>query len=108
MTTRNKQTVRQNADRSLPAQIVSPEDLEFFRKHLLEEIKLIFRELIDHGGKKWLRSAEVKQRLGISHGTLQNFRIKGDLPYSKIQGVIFFDHEDVNKMIKSNRIDNSI
>jgi len=90
-----------------PGQIITTEDLINFKSELIEEIKVIARDLKDNGGKKWLRSRDVKKILGISHGTLQNMRINGDLPYNKVGGVIFYDVNDINKMIESNRFDNS-
>lgn len=89
-------------------QIITSEDLIHFKSDLLDEIKSIFKEIKDHGGKKWLRSRDVKERLGISHGTLQNLRTNGKLPYTKIGGVIFYDQVDINKMIESNRINGSL
>ena len=89
----------------LTGQIVTVDDLHEFKKVLLEEFKAIARDLKDNGGKKWLRSRDVKKFLGISHGTLQNMRINGDLPYNKVGGVIFYDVNDIQKMIEDNRIE---
>jgi len=96
-----------DGNRLFPGQIITTEDLTVFKSELIEEIKSIFKEMMDHGGKRWLRSRDVKEKLGISHGTLQNLRINGTLPYTKVGGVIFYDQGDINKMIESNRIDNS-
>ncbi len=57
--------------------------------------------------KKWLRSTEVRKLLGISPGTLQNLRINSTLPFTKIGGVIYYDSQDINEMLSSNRVDNS-
>jgi len=112
MTLKNKNLRRDiqqssNGSRLFPGQIITSEDLVDFKTDLIEEIKVIYKDLKDHGGKKWLRSRDVKDRLGISHGTLQNFRINGTLPYTKVGGVIFYDKDDINNMIESNRIDNA-
>jgi hypothetical protein len=88
-------------------QIITTEDLVSFKSDLLDEIKSIFKEMKEHGGKKWLRSRDVREMLGISHGTLQNLRINGTLPYTKVGGVIFYDQGDINTMIESNRVDNA-
>jgi hypothetical protein len=47
--------------------------------------------------KKWLKSSEVKKMLGISPGTLQNLRINGMLPFTKIGGLSF----TIRKTLKS-------
>ena len=112
MTIQNKQFELRNqkgssGNRFFPGQIITTEDLVVFKSELIDEIKLIFKEMKEHGGRKWLRSRDVKEMLGISHGTLQNLRINGALPYTKVGGVIFYDQGDINHMIESNRIDNA-
>ena len=42
--------------------------------------------------------------LKVSPGTLQNLRINGTLPYTKIGGIIFYDAEEIEKVMKNNRI----
>ncbi|HZK92963.1 MAG TPA: helix-turn-helix domain-containing protein [Prolixibacteraceae bacterium] len=42
----------------------------------------------------------MRKLLGISPGTLQNLRVNGQLPFSKIGGVLFYDFEDVRKMLE--------
>jgi len=49
--------------------------------------------------KKFLRSTEVRKMLGISVGTLQNLRVNGTLPYTKVGGIIFYDQKDIAKML---------
>ena len=50
-----------------------------------------------------LRSFQVREILGISPGTLQNLRIQGHLPYTKINGSCYYKREDVEKMLEENR-----
>lgn len=75
-------------------EIVTTEDLEKFRLKLIEDIKNIVKP---SGSiqKEWIKSDEVRKLLGISPGTLQQFRINGNLPYSKIGGIIFYKYSDV-------------
>ena len=73
--------------------VLTIEDLQEFKKELLQELKTIFPTNQSTSSKKWLKSTEVRKLLGISPGTLQNLRINGTLPYSKIGGVIYYDHE---------------
>jgi len=42
----------------------------------------------------------------IEPGTLQNLRIKGTLPYTKIGRVIYYDHDEIKKILEDNRIHN--
>ena len=55
-------------------------------------------------GKKYLKSPEVREMLQISPGTLQNLRINGTLPYTKVGGVIYYAYEDIIKMLHQNRV----
>ena len=83
-------------------EILTKRDLETFKKELIEEIKeTLSGESMEK--KKWLKSLEVKKLLKISPGTLQNLRVNGHLPYTKVGGVIFYDYEDILKMIEENK-----
>ena len=82
----------------MPTSIITTDDLREFKLELIDELKK----------KKYLKSAEVMEMLQISPGTLQNLRINGTLPYSKIGGIILYDAEEINQVLLENRIDNSI
>lgn len=88
-------------------QIVTTEVLLEFKAELLDEIGKLLKQLSDEPSKKWLKSPEVRKLLGISPGTLQNMRVNGSLPYTKIGGVLFYEFEDIRKMLEANRIQNS-
>lgn len=86
----------------MPLEIITPDDLEKFRLRLLEDIKALLVEQCPGDPKKeWLRSAEVRKMLGISHGTLQNLRVKGALPYRKIGGLIYYRSDDIESLLAS-------
>jgi len=92
----------------MPAEIITPDDLRELKIELIKEIKQLFA--VHHGqpSKKWLKSIEVRKLLGISPGTLQNLRINGTLQYTKIGGVIFYDSEEIQKMMVENKVENRI
>ena len=50
-----------------------------------------------------LLSNEVQEILNVSAGTLQNLRITGVLPYTKIGGTIYYYHEDIMKVLEENK-----
>lgn len=66
--------------------ILTKEDLSQFKKDLLEEIRQILTKEKTDEDREWLRSREVRKKLKISPGTLQNLRITGTLPFKKIGG----------------------
>jgi len=90
----------------MPTEIVTTDDLREFKIDLLKEIKQLFAAHHGQPTKKWLKSYEVRKMLGISPGTLQNLRVNGTLAYTKIGGVIFYDSEEIQKMMLENRVEN--
>ncbi|MEL7588456.1 MAG: helix-turn-helix domain-containing protein [Prolixibacteraceae bacterium] len=84
-------------------QFVTRDDLEQFRTDLLEDIKKLAKEYAGLGSQKWLRSHHVCQILNISPGTLQNLRVNGTLPFTKVGGVIFYDYTDIHDLLKTNK-----
>ncbi len=92
----------------MSATVITTEDLQEFKYELLEGIKEMINYQSSFASKKWLKSPEVRDLLSISPGTLQNFRINGTLPYSKVGGVIYYDYEEIQKVLEGNRIDNKL
>ena len=96
------------ANRLYREQLLTTEDLREFKAELLEEIGKILQQLKGEHLKKWLKSQEVRRLLGISPGTLQNLRVNGTLPFTKVGGVIFYDVDDIRKMLEANRSQRSL
>jgi Helix-turn-helix domain len=83
-------------------EVITREDLNEFRFLLLNDLKEIF-ESKPQQQKRWLKSNEVKELLGISAGTLQNLRVNRTLPYSKVQGTIFYTLDSIEKLLEQNK-----
>ena len=66
-----------------------------------DEIKKLFESPADQ--KEWLKSADVMQMLGCSPGTLQNLRVNGTLPFTKMGGTIYYSRLDVMKVLETNK-----
>jgi hypothetical protein len=90
---------RQSENRIYRDQLLTLEDLQEFKEDLLISIKALIQANSSPQMKKWLKSYEVKKILNISTGTLQNLRANGTLPYSKIGGLIYYDSEEINKVV---------
>lgn len=88
----------------MAANIITTEDLNQFKSELLEDIKTIINNQSGFTPKKWLKSPEVRELLSISPGTLQNLRINGTLPFTKVGGVIYYDYDEIQKILEQNRI----
>ena len=74
-----------------------------FKEQLLEAI-LEALERKEDKPKEWLRSRQVREMLNISPGTLQNLRINGILPYSKVGGVIFYPAKGIEQVLDENSV----
>ena len=53
--------------------------------------------------KKWLKSNEVMEMLGLSSSGLQNLRISGTIPFTKLGGLIYYDNEDISRILEKNK-----
>lgn len=91
----------------MAAQIITLDDLEQFKWELLDLIK---DQLDKKQDKKedvkpdivWIKSHHVQRMLQISPGTLQNLRVNGTIPYSKVGGVLFYKKTDIERILEEN------
>lgn len=88
----------------MPANIVTTEDLNQFKEEMLSEIKELLIKYEKVTIDKWIKSGKVMDKLDISPGTLQNFRINGTIPFSKLNGIIYYDEEKINGILEDNEI----
>ncbi|MCB0473748.1 MAG: helix-turn-helix domain-containing protein [Flavobacteriaceae bacterium] len=86
--------------------IITTDDLYEFKMELLDEIKQLLQNHNNQSAKRWLKSQEVRELLGISPGTLQNLRINRTIPYTKIGGVLYYDYNEIIKVFEKNRVEN--
>lgn len=85
----------------MAAEIITREDLSLFKTELLRELRELITTSPAPSPKKWIKSFEVRDMLGISPGTLQNMRINGTIAYTKIGGLIFYDYDDILKLMEN-------
>jgi hypothetical protein len=84
----------------MSAEIITKEDLQAFKIELLADLRKIVQE-VPEKPKEWMKSAELKKLLKVSHGTLQNLRISGQLKFSKIGGTYYYRYNDLLKLLDS-------
>ena len=87
----------------MPSEIITTDDLREFKTELLTEFRKMLKEHHGQPSKKWLKSYEVKKMLGISPGTLQNMRVNGTIPFTKMGGILFYDSDDIRKILEDNK-----
>ena len=73
---------------------------------LRQDVSRLF-SLLEKGERpdlpRWVKSWQVMHMLGISKGKLRQWRNEAKLPFVKIDGLIFYDLEDVKKLMNPNR-----
>lgn len=76
--------------------------MKLLKKNFFEEIRRYSPYMRKSGQepKEWLKSYEVRKLLGISAGTLQNLRLNGTLPYTKIGGLMYYRYEEIRKLME--------
>tara|TARA_B110000977_G_C10618244_1_gene315119 strand:- start:163 stop:426 length:264 start_codon:yes stop_codon:yes gene_type:complete len=81
--------------------IITKEDLNSFKEELLNSIIELTAQTPPT--KKWLRTSDVKELFNLSEGTLKNLRAKGELKYTKLSGMIYYDHDDFLEILEQNK-----
>ncbi|TMU50755.1 helix-turn-helix domain-containing protein [Flagellimonas algicola] len=92
----------------MSATIITTEDLREFKMELLDGIKQLLKDQDGKANKKWLKSNEVRELLGISPGTLQNLRINGTLRYTKMGGILYYEYNEIMEVLEKNKIYNRL
>jgi hypothetical protein len=91
----------------MAAEIITKEDLQEFGNNLLNQIRGLLGQSFEEP-KKWLKSYQVKNLLKISDNTLQTLRDNGTIPFTKLGGILYYNNDDINKVlrgeVKSKRI----
>lgn len=69
-----------------------------------------FPELEKNGKEeniKWLRSRDVREKLGIGDSTLQSFRVRGLIPAYKLGDMWYYLEDEINEAILNGKICNN-
>jgi len=83
-------------------EIVTKQDLSNLKNEILLELRAIVKSAPIE--KEWLKSSDVRRILNCSPGTLQNLRVNGKLPFSKVGGTMYYKLSDVKTLLDdSNR-----
>lgn len=83
-----------------PNEIVTVKHLEDFKNEIIQEIRILLdKEPTEK--KQWLKKKEVLALLQISANTLQTLRNNGTIPFKKLGGIIYYNIEDIQSILKS-------
>ena len=81
-------------------EILTRQDLNAFKQELLHELKALLQISGNGQSKQWLRSQEVRKMLNISPGTLQNLRINGTLPFTKVGAMHYYKLSHIQDLME--------
>ena len=81
-------------------EFITKADLREFKNEMMNEIRSHLLAT-DRPRRQWLKSKEVREILGCSHGTLQNLRISGVLSPTKIGGSWYYSNDEINALLSN-------
>ncbi len=84
----------------MQVELVTKDDILSLKAEIVQEIRRIFKT---PQKQEWLKSTEVRELLNCSAGTLQNLRVNGTLPFTKIGGTTYYAYEDVMEALQKNK-----
>jgi hypothetical protein len=82
-------------------EVITKKDLDDLKLEIIKEVSTLLGKRREE--KKWLKSADVKEMLNISAGTLQNLRVNGTLPFTKLGGTMYYEYNDVLGLLTQNK-----
>jgi len=64
-----------------------------------EVLSNLVKDLQPSEPKTWMTNREAMEYLGVSKATLQRYRSDGRLPFSKVDGLIFYRCSDISAFL---------
>jgi len=89
--------------KSMASSIITTEDLQQFKREVLDEIRKLLTERPVEPAQRWLKSYQIRKILSISPGKLHTFRTTGILPYTRLGNMIFYDYYEIEKLLHRNK-----
>ncbi len=82
--------------------IITKEDLELFRRRLLDDFKEVVNGLNSNNKEdlEGYKTQHVRKILGCSTNKLQSLRISGKLRFKKVGGTVYYNKEDVKRLVE--------
>lgn len=77
--------------------------LESFKSEIVRELAVELKSGKITHNTKWLRSKDIMRILNVSEGSVRNMRNSGELKYTKVKGMHFYNELDVRDMMKPNQ-----
>ena len=85
--------------------MIPQEEWQSLHDKLDRLIAMVEKTRTGNPGKDWFESDEVREILGISHKTWQNYRDQRLIPFSQIGRKIYVNRADLDAFLRQHRID---
>lgn len=70
----------------------------------IEDLEVLLHKKVNPNTLGWVNNETLCKELGISKRTAQNYRDAGILPFSTLEGKVYYDLEQVKKILIRNQI----
>lgn len=84
--------------------LVPAKSLEGLQADLFEIKSFLHQKKEDEEKNQWLNKKQAKERLHVCLKTLDNYLLRGILPYSKFAGKIYLKASDIEAHLQRNYI----
>ena len=85
-------------------EILTKDDLNSFKSELFAELTVLLAEKKAIESLKYFKTWEVMKAFNISKGKLQAIRNGGKLPFTRIGKCIYFEYDDIKKLLDENKV----
>lgn len=81
--------------------VISKEEFDSFKNEIIQELAKLVGKAEKEEQSTWLRTRDVCRILNLSTSTLQNLRNSGKVPFTKLNGTIFYKRVDIESLFDS-------
>lgn len=81
-------------------ELLTKKDLDDLKKELLGAIN---NNQVNQA-HKWLRGKDAMELLGISSSKLQKLRIYGEITFTSLGGIYYYDREGIYQLLEKNKV----
>lgn len=89
-----------------PTELTTKQDLINLEERIVNKMTTLLKQKPQV--ENWLKSADVRKILGISPGSLQTLRVNGIIPFSKLNGTLYYKLEDITDALNKYKSEGSV
>jgi hypothetical protein len=83
-------------------EIITKADLNDIKRQIVTELVEELKKMLNGGMEpEYLKSSDVKKKLGCSDSKLEALKRSGKLPSYKLQGTNYYKRDDINRLFEN-------